>query len=51
MPATTERATDDAGRSSRWQRLGWFVLLYAAGLAVTLALAYGLRALIPGVQG
>lgn len=51
MPATTDPSRRAVRESSRWQRIGWFVLLYAAGLAVTLALAYGLRALIPGVQG
>ena len=28
------------------RRLAWFVLLYAAGLAVTAGLVYGLRALL-----
>ena len=46
MPATT----DEAGRGNRWRRLGWFVLMYAAGLAVTLAVAYLLRSLLPGVD-
>ena len=30
MPDTTE----DRPRRSRWRRLGWFALLYLAGLAV-----------------
>lgn len=49
MPATTERRATAPAGTSRWRRLGWFVLLYAAGLAATLLLAYGLRALIPGM--
>ena len=49
MPATTDPPGHHAGPSRRWQRIGWFVLLYAAGLAVTLLVAYGLKALIPGV--
>ncbi|HYF54916.1 MAG TPA: hypothetical protein VEA41_11720 [Salinarimonas sp.] len=32
---------------SRWQRLGWFVLLYAGSLAGFVAFVYGFRALIP----
>jgi len=51
MPGTTEPRRDEEGESSRWRRLGWFVLLYAAGLAVTLVVVYGLRSLIPGVGG
>jgi hypothetical protein len=51
MPGTTDPSRRDEGESSRWQRLGWFVLLYAAGLAVTLAVAYGLRSLVPGAGG
>lgn len=49
MPATTDPARRAGGGSNRWQRLGWFVLLYAAGLAATLLVAYGLRTLIPGI--
>jgi hypothetical protein len=41
MPATTE-----CGR--RWRRVGWFVLLYCAGLAATAAVLWSLKALIPG---
>ena len=48
MPGITDPPRRDEGESGRWQRLGWFVLLYAAGLAVTLVLAYALKALIPG---
>jgi hypothetical protein len=29
-----------------WQRLGWFVLLWAAGVATVATVAYGLRAWI-----
>jgi hypothetical protein len=46
--------TEPRGRrpvSESWRRMGWFVLLYLAGLAVTLAVVYGIRALIPGLQG
>jgi hypothetical protein len=46
MPATTEPGPGDG----RWRRIGWFVLLYAAGLAVTLVAAYLLRSLLPGVD-
>jgi hypothetical protein len=49
MPGTTDRTPDGASRPGRWQRLGWFVLLYAAGLAAALVIAYALKALIPGV--
>jgi len=30
------------------RRLGWFVVLYLAGVVVTGAVAYGLKALLPG---
>lgn len=43
MPGTTD------GPGGRWRRIAWFVLLYVAGLAVALVVAYGLKALIPGV--
>jgi hypothetical protein len=33
----------------RWRRLGWFALLYAIGLAVTLLAATVLKWLLPGV--
>jgi hypothetical protein len=33
----------------RWRRLGWFALLYALGLAVTLVAASVLKSLLPGV--
>lgn len=46
MPDTTDPGGKPP-RDSRWRRIGWFVLLYAAGLAVTLAAAYALRSLIP----
>jgi hypothetical protein len=48
MRATTDPRNRRADRARRFQRLAWFVLLYAAGLAVTLVLAYALKALIPG---
>jgi hypothetical protein len=48
MPDTTDRGPGGNRRAKWLQRLGWFVLLYAAGLAVTLLVAYGLRAIIPG---
>lgn len=45
------RDTTDPGRG-RWRpgvrRAAWFVALYLAGLAVTVALSYGLRAVLPG---
>lgn len=40
-PATTEAAGPSA-----WRRLGWFVLLYLAGLAAAGALVYLLRILV-----
>ena len=49
MPATTDRTGAGRAPASGWRRFGWFVLLYAAGLAVTLVIAYALKALIPGV--
>jgi hypothetical protein len=49
MRATTDPGNQRADRAGRWKRLAWFVLLYAAGLAVTLLVAYALKALIPGV--
>jgi len=51
MPGTTDPRRGAADEPGRWQRLGWFVLLYAAGLAVTLVVVYGLRSLIPGAGG
>jgi hypothetical protein len=33
----------------RWRRLGWFALLYAIGLVVTLVAATVLKWLLPGV--
>jgi hypothetical protein len=30
------------------RRLGWFVVLYVAGVVVTGAVAYGLKSLLPG---
>ena len=45
MPDITEPART-VNRQGRWRRIGWFVLLYAAGLAVTVALAYALRSLL-----
>lgn len=37
----------DRPRGSRSKRLLWFVLLYAASLAVFAGLVYGLRGIIP----
>ncbi len=37
---------DDLRRSGPLRRIGWFVGLWAAGVAVTAAVAYGLRLLI-----
>lgn len=48
MPGTTKPGRAANPVSNRWQRLGWFVLLYAVGLAATLLVAAGLKALIPG---
>ncbi len=48
MPAITDRRPEAGPRVGRWRRLGWFVLFYLAGLAATLLVAYGLKALIPG---
>ena len=45
------RDTTDSGRKrsgAGMRRVAWFAALYLAGLAVTLALSYGLRALLPG---
>ena len=49
MPGTTDPPRQGEPRPGRWHRLGWFVLLYAAGLAAALVIAYALKALIPGV--
>jgi hypothetical protein len=46
MPDTTD--DDRRRRRESWRRLGWFVVLYAAGLAVSLAVVGALRALIVG---
>ena len=46
------RDTTEPGREGletrRGHRVAWFVLLYLAGLALALLVAYGLKALIPG---
>jgi hypothetical protein len=45
------RDTTDSGRErsrAGIRRVAWFAALYLAGLAVTAALTYGLRALLPG---
>jgi hypothetical protein len=47
MPDTTDGDRRRRRRES-WRRLGWFVVLYAAGLAVSLGVAGALRALIVG---
>ncbi|MEJ2516030.1 MAG: hypothetical protein P8080_09095 [Gammaproteobacteria bacterium] len=49
MPDTTDPEHRDAAPQSRWQRLGWFVLLYVAGLSAMLLLAYVVRLLVPGI--
>ena len=46
MPDTTD--DDRRRRRESWRRLGWFVVLYAAGLADSLAVVGALRALIIG---
>lgn len=48
MPGTTDGSSGNEP-GARWRRVAWFILLYAAGLAVTLVIAYGLKALVPGV--
>ena len=45
MPITTDRAAPkEPGTPLR--RIGWFVALWAAGVAVTAAVAYALRLII-----
>ena len=44
MPTTTERRR--AGQGGALRRIGWFVGLWAAGVASTAAVAYGLRLII-----
>ncbi|UCC14003.1 MAG: DUF2474 domain-containing protein [Gammaproteobacteria bacterium] len=47
MPAITPDSDPYAGAPrSRWRRLGWFALLYAASLAAWSALAYLIRVMI-----
>jgi hypothetical protein len=46
MPPTTDRQPDSDGQASLGRRLAWFAALWLAGLAVTAAVAYGLRALL-----
>jgi hypothetical protein len=46
MPDTTETRYEDDRPVSIWQRLGWFLALYLAGLVVVSLAAAGLRALI-----
>jgi len=47
MPPTTERGRrQDEGAGTLGRRLAWFAALWLAGLAVTAAAAYGLRALL-----
>lgn len=42
MPVTIPEKRPPA-RPPFWKRLGWFVLLYAGGVAVTALVAYGLK--------
>lgn len=49
MPGTTEPGKRDEAPPGRWQRLGWFVLLYVAGLSAMLLLAYVVKLLVPGI--
>ncbi|KAA2236878.1 DUF2474 family protein [Salinarimonas soli] len=37
----------DAPPASRWQRIGWFVLIYTGSLVGFAAFVYGFRAFIP----
>jgi len=48
MPHITDRPPGDDGpeQAPLGRRLAWFAGLWLAGLAVTAALAYGLRALL-----
>ncbi len=48
MPPTTDRLRRDGGpeQAPLGRRLAWFVALWLAGLIVTAAVAYGLRALL-----
>jgi len=49
MPLTTERRTarrDPEPEAPLGRRLAWFAALWLAGLLVTAAVAYGLRALL-----
>jgi beta-xylosidase len=47
MRDTTERGRG-AFATRRGRRVAWFVVLYLAGLAFTLLVAYGLKSLVPG---
>jgi hypothetical protein len=44
MPPTTDRGQQ--ARDTFVRRLAWFAVLWVAGLVVTAAAAYGLRALL-----
>ena len=48
MRPTTERraGASDGGQAPLGRRLAWFAALWLAGLVVTAAVAYGLRALL-----
>jgi hypothetical protein len=48
MPPTTDRPPghDGSDQAPLARRLAWFAALWLAGLAVTAAVAYGLRALL-----
>jgi hypothetical protein len=46
MPATTDRSERGTTSGVTWRRAVWFLGLWAASLAVTVTLAYGLRALL-----
>jgi hypothetical protein len=37
----------DAPPPSRWQRIGWFILIYTGSLAGFTVIVYGFRAFIP----
>jgi hypothetical protein len=49
MPDTTERPRDPAESGQR--RWAWFILFYAAGLAVTAGVTYGLKAVMDWAAG
>lgn len=46
MPDITEPSGPESGTTTRWQRVGWFVLLYLASLVVIGAGTWLLRLIL-----